>query len=116
MNSRVLLIDCPDEKGLVSRITGILSRHGLNIVTNWEFVEPESSRFFMRTEVEGALEEDGLLPEMRSVLPSGSNDSAIPITISRMPESRGPHMKRRSTKRLSHTAPTTSSWQSTCAS
>jgi len=73
MEKHTLLIDCPDEKGLVYKISEIIYKHHLNIAENGEFVERESSRFFMRTEVEGALAHADLLHTLRAVLPPESN-------------------------------------------
>jgi formyltetrahydrofolate deformylase len=49
----VLLVTCQDRPGLIHTITGILLRHGANIVSNDEFVDRDSQRFFMRSEFEG---------------------------------------------------------------
>lgn len=70
VQTRVLLIACTDEKGLVARITGTLFEHGLNIVSNGEFVDPDHRRFFMRTEIDGPLDEDRLLARLREQLPA----------------------------------------------
>ncbi len=67
-----LLIDCPDRKGLVYDITGVLFHEGANIVENQEFVEHEYDRFFMRTTFSGAVDEDVVLKKIRAVLPAGS--------------------------------------------
>ena len=42
----VVLVDCPDEVGLIHRITGVLATHQWNIVRNQEFVDAEASHFF----------------------------------------------------------------------
>lgn len=68
-----LLIHCSDEPGLVYKITGVLFRHGLNILRNGEFVERENSRFFMRTEFAGDYEPAALLAELTELLPAGSS-------------------------------------------
>ena len=47
----VVLVDCPDEVGLIHRITGVLSAHQCNIERNQEFVDGEASHFFFRAEV-----------------------------------------------------------------
>ena len=53
-NSRhVLLVECPDQRGLVHEITGVLLRHQCNVTSNHEFVDVEANRFFMRTEFTG---------------------------------------------------------------
>ncbi len=46
-----VLIDCPDEKGLVYKISKLFYDHELNIDSNREFVDKENNRFFMRTVV-----------------------------------------------------------------
>lgn len=67
----LLHIQCPDERGLVYRITEVLYRHALNIVRNNEFVEREQHVFFMRTEVEAPPDfaPATLLAELRAALP-----------------------------------------------
>jgi formyltetrahydrofolate deformylase len=67
-----LLIQCPDEPGLVYKITGVLFKHGLNILRNGEFVEHENNQFFMRTEFAGDFAPDALLAELRALLPPDS--------------------------------------------
>ena len=42
--AQLLLIHCPDEPGIIYRITKILFGHGLNIVRNGEFVEHDVNR------------------------------------------------------------------------
>jgi formyltetrahydrofolate deformylase len=69
----ILLVHCPDESGLIAKITGVLFRHGLNIVSNAEFVERSSNHFFMRTEFSGAFEKAALLHELKQLLPQGAD-------------------------------------------
>ena len=69
MISHVLLIECPDEPGLVYKITGIIYSFNLNIISNAEFVERSSSYFFMRTEFSGSFDVDELLQQLKAVLP-----------------------------------------------
>jgi formyltetrahydrofolate deformylase len=73
MNPRIVLIECKDQKGLVQAITAVLSHRGLNIVTNSEFVDHDSSRFYMRTEVEGDTDPLQLRIELTSALPPGAS-------------------------------------------
>lgn len=69
----ILRVDCADRPGLIHAITGVLSRHGVNIITNDEFVDDASSRFFMRTEfVGGHATRDLLLREITGVVPGGA--------------------------------------------
>ncbi len=72
MPTRILLIDCPDETGLVHRVTGVLYRHGCNVVSNSEFVDREAAQFFMRTEFSGELDADAIVDELRGVLPKSA--------------------------------------------
>jgi formyltetrahydrofolate deformylase len=65
----LLLIHCPDERGLIYKITGVLYAHGLNIERNDEFVERDGNVFFMRTELAGAVMPETLLAELRATLP-----------------------------------------------
>jgi formyltetrahydrofolate deformylase len=65
-----LLIDCPDQIGLVYRITNILFNNQLNIIRNSEFVEKETNHFFMRTEFSGELYEESVLKQLKATLPS----------------------------------------------
>lgn len=72
MRPVVLLVECPDRAGLVHSITGVLFRRGANIVGNQEFVDRAADRFFMRTEFEGGVDREGLLADLRAVLPEGA--------------------------------------------
>ncbi len=47
----IVLVDCPDEVGLIHRITGVLGTHRLNIESNHEFVDTEARHFFFRAEL-----------------------------------------------------------------
>ena len=73
MSNQVLLEECDDRRGLVHAITGVLLKHGLNVVGNQEFVELGSSRFFMRTEFEGAADTGQLEAEVRHALPANAS-------------------------------------------
>ena len=67
-----ILIECPDQPGLVFGITGVLFRHGLNITANSEFVDHEGGRFFMRTEVAGEMNDAAVELELQQILPKDS--------------------------------------------
>ncbi|MCI1185873.1 formyltetrahydrofolate deformylase [Hymenobacter sp. DH14] len=71
--AQFLLIQCPDEPGLVYKITGVLYGHGLNILRNGEFVERETSQFFMRTEFAGDFDPAQLHAELQALLPAGAS-------------------------------------------
>jgi formyltetrahydrofolate deformylase len=76
MKNPVLLVTCPDQRGLVHSITGVLLRAGANIVSNHEFVDGEAGRFFMRTEFERLEDCEGVEREVRALLPAGAEVSA----------------------------------------
>ncbi len=65
----VLLIDCPDEKGLVHKITGVLYHNDFNVIENEEFVDSELNHFFMRTEIQGEVPKH-LLNVLHGILPA----------------------------------------------
>lgn len=73
MISHILLIHCPDERGLVFKISGVLYKYALNVISNGEFVERGSNHFFMRTEFSGSFDMDALLKDMKEVLPATAN-------------------------------------------
>jgi len=72
MNS-ILLIHCKDRPGLVHKITGIVYKHNLNIISNGEFVEHALGHFFMRTEFSGDFSRQEFLDELKNVLPEDSD-------------------------------------------
>jgi formyltetrahydrofolate deformylase len=71
--AHVLLIDCPDQIGLVYSITSILYRHALNILKNDEFVDRHANHFFMRTEFSGNIDTTELLNELHTQMPPEAN-------------------------------------------
>lgn len=73
MNSPILLIDTPDQKGLIHKITGVLYRHNHNIICNSEYVDNETGYFFMRTEIEGECDVLTLHKELAEHLPETSH-------------------------------------------
>lgn len=73
MVTHVLLIHCPDQKGLLFKISGVLFKFNLNVISNGEFVEKKSSHFFMRTEFSGDFNHDSLLKALTEALPEKVN-------------------------------------------
>ncbi|MGA8740524.1 MAG: formyltetrahydrofolate deformylase [Terracidiphilus sp.] len=49
-DTAVLLIDCPDRKGLVARVAGMLYEHGANILHADQHQDHDLGLFFMRVE------------------------------------------------------------------
>ncbi|MEX0663066.1 MAG: formyltetrahydrofolate deformylase [Balneolaceae bacterium] len=73
MSNQIILIDCPDEKGLVYNITKVIYDYGLNIISNQEFVDIGSNYFFMRTVVENNGLDEKFESQLQSVLPTSAN-------------------------------------------
>ncbi len=71
-SSNILLIHCPDESGLIHKITGVVYRHGLNVIGNNEFVDRASNQFFMRTEFSGTMP-GVLVQELHALLPANAS-------------------------------------------
>lgn len=96
MKTHILCIDCPDQKGIVHQITGVLYRHGLNVISNGEHVDHAAGRFFMRTEFMGEQSQLPGLSELKAVLPAEHNlrlvekrKKNIVIMVSREPHCLG---------------------------
>lgn len=73
LQNKILLTDCPDDKGLIAKVTNICYKHQLNILHNNEFVDFETKHFFMRTELQGIFNEETLLEDLKFSLPEGAN-------------------------------------------
>ncbi len=65
-DSAVLLLDCPDRKGLVARVSALLYEHGANILHADQHIDHEAGLFFMRVEwalgpspADGSLSDEG---------------------------------------------------------
>ncbi|MDQ1264470.1 MAG: formyltetrahydrofolate deformylase [Campylobacterota bacterium] len=72
-----VLIDANDEKGLVHKVSGIFYNNGLNIISNSEFVDNESNKFFMRSVVEGDIELKKLQKLLVDAMPNSANINVI---------------------------------------
>lgn len=68
MNSTILLIACPDQPGLIYKITQVIFKHKLNIISNGEFVERNFNHFFMRTEFSGSVDVEQFTAELKTFL------------------------------------------------
>jgi formyltetrahydrofolate deformylase len=83
MRARVL-IDCPDEKGLVYKISKVFFDNLLNIESNREFVDPDNQRFFMRSVVAGHFDTKELQEKISAVLPLNSNIKVIEPAVKKI--------------------------------
>jgi len=72
-----VLIDANDEKGLVHKVSTVFYNYDLNILSNSEFVDKESNKFFMRSVVDGAIDKDALHNALKEVLPETSSIKVI---------------------------------------
>ena len=77
MERKVLITDCADAPGLITKITGVCFEHGLNIIKNSEFVDNAQGRFFMRTELEGVFSSAELLRQLKRVLPEKNHTRLV---------------------------------------
>ncbi len=50
METAILLISCPDRKGILAEITGFIAKNGGNILHADQHIDSQSSTFFMRIE------------------------------------------------------------------
>lgn len=48
MQQFVLMISCPDQRGIVAGVAGFLNDHGCNITDSQQFESKSTHRFFMR--------------------------------------------------------------------
>ncbi len=68
-----LKIDCPDAKGLIHKISGILFDHGINIIENEEFVDHNKDHFFMRSEIVGNIKRSEVYDKLSKALPENAH-------------------------------------------
>ena len=73
MSQYRVLIDANDEKGLVYKVSNIFYDLELNILSNSEFVDKESNKFFMRSVVDGDVDQVELTKKLQEVLPKESS-------------------------------------------
>lgn len=79
-NKHILLMDGHDSKGLIYHVTGVLYRHGLNVIHNDEYVS-STGEFFMRTEFDGVIDSATLLHELNTTLPNADRSDGSGITF-----------------------------------
>jgi len=72
-----VLIDANDEKGLVYKVSSIFYNYDLNILSNSEFVDKESNKFFMRSVVDGAVDQQQLTDAINAILPENSSVKVV---------------------------------------
>ncbi|MFM9057768.1 MAG: formyltetrahydrofolate deformylase [Planctomycetaceae bacterium] len=85
----IVLVDCPDDVGLIRRITGVLEGRRLNIEANHEFVDATAGHFFFRAEVAPAaapVAAAALRADLAAILPPAARvrvirDERRPIVV-----------------------------------
>jgi formyltetrahydrofolate deformylase len=77
----IIIIQCPDQVGLVAAITAVLAKHQLNIISLGEHVDKDENRFYIRLNIEQPADATLLEQELKEVLPNGSL-----ITINPLPQ------------------------------
>jgi len=58
----ILTLSCPDQRGIVHRVSGFLAGHGCNIIDSAQFGDSESQLFFMRVHF---AREDGAVSDQQ---------------------------------------------------
>ncbi len=92
----ILTVLCPDQPGLIYRITSQILEQGANIVSNQEFVEPNEKIFFLRAEIENLKDTFLLVKRLQAVLPeeaetriSEQKKDRVAILVTREPHCLG---------------------------
>jgi len=78
--NHVLLIDCADQKGLISKISTTLFENDLNIVEMKEHVDKTTNTFYMRCEFTGNGDIKGLKDKILVQMPAGAKVIINPKT------------------------------------
>jgi formyltetrahydrofolate deformylase len=78
MRNHVLLVQCSDEVGLISKISRILYELKLNIIEMKEHVDQESEVFYMRCEFEGEADAERIKHLLEPELPQEARVSVNP--------------------------------------
>ncbi|MBZ4192401.1 formyltetrahydrofolate deformylase [Niabella beijingensis] len=69
----IILIQCPDQVGLVAVVSRVMADAGLNIISMREYVNVEVDRFYLRLEIaDGDAQAAGVKEQLRRVLPQNS--------------------------------------------
>jgi formyltetrahydrofolate deformylase len=82
--NQILTVQCPDQPGLIFKITSAILEQNANIVSNQEFVEPEEKIFFLRAEIEDLANPKILLENILKNLPKESLVNLAPLSKDRI--------------------------------
>jgi len=72
-----VLVDANDAKGIVHKVSTVFVEYDLNILSNNEFVDKDSNKFFMRSVVDGDINPSELYDSICDVLPTESSVQVI---------------------------------------
>ena len=50
LSTAILILKCPDQRGIVASVSGFLADHGASIVESSQFNDPDTDTFYMRVE------------------------------------------------------------------
>jgi formyltetrahydrofolate deformylase len=81
----VLTLSCPDRPGIVHAVSGVLFRHGGNILESAQFSDPRDGRFFMRVAAVADASFDGAAFEAEFARVAGEFGMAFEIADPRKP-------------------------------
>ncbi|SEN08493.1 formyltetrahydrofolate deformylase [bacterium A37T11] len=85
MDQTLVLIQCRDAVGLVSRIAQVVAQYALNIVTMREYVDEATDRFFARIVCAGGVSSaDEFTHELRQSLPEGAMVQVNPPALKKI--------------------------------
>lgn len=74
----IVVIQCKDQVGLVSAISGVMATEKINIVSMREHVDTQNNRFFARLVLQQPADEAALRAKLEAVLPE---DAVIQVTL-----------------------------------
>jgi formyltetrahydrofolate deformylase len=74
-----IVIQCTDQIGLVTSITGVLAKLGINILSMREYVDVVGNRFFTRIEIVPFKDVQRLERYLTAVLPVNASCTVIPV-------------------------------------
>ncbi len=80
----VIVIQCKDRIGLVALISGVLAKHGINILSMREFVDTSASVFFARLVVDAHEHAADLQEALKIVLPEDASIKVNPNPVKKV--------------------------------
>ncbi|MFI5148553.1 MAG: formyltetrahydrofolate deformylase [Bacteroidia bacterium] len=78
LETHLLLINCPDQKGLTAGITRVLYESDQNLLQIKEHVDEVSAHYYIRITFTGSIQPDDLLRKLKNALPAGTGITLDP--------------------------------------